>query len=413
MGARRAPLPLVTPDPRPHPRTARIAVSALFFVSGGLMSSVAPRLPVIRDALHLSNTELGLAVAAGPLGGLIAGMIAGALVARLGSGRLAVATGFLAAASLVPIGVAPAWALLAGAFFVLGASDATLDVAMNSHGLRVQEAYGRSILHSLHGFWSVGSLVGGATGALAAAFSVPVAAHLLAVGAVLSMTALVAGRHRLPDDVAEHHPHGAAPGHPVPPRRLVRNLRLALVAVGGIAVMALLTGFIEDTPSTWSSIFLVDAIGGPVALAGAGYVAWATAMVVSRLTSDRFVDRYGSVVVVRFGALLAAAGLLVVIGSAAVAGGSAPIAIAGFALLGIASGPIFPALFDAAGSRPGIPRGDGVAIITWTSRAGFFLAPALVGITADAAGLPAAIAIPMAAGLGIALLAPLLRRRPA
>lgn len=388
-------------------------MSALFLVSGGLMSSVAPRLPVIRDALHLSNTELGLAVAAGPLGGLVAGVIAGALVARLGSGRLAAAMGIIAAAALVPIGFAPAWALLAVAFFVLGASDATLDVAMNSHGLRVQEAYGRSVLHSFHGFWSVGTLVGGATGAFAAAIAVPVPLHLLGVGAVLVTTAAIAGRHRLPDDLEEHHPHGADPGHAVPPRRLIRNLRLALVAVGGIAVMAAFTGFIEDAPSTWSSIFLVDAIRGPIALAGAGYVAWASAMMVSRLTSDRFVDRYGSAVVVRIGGLLAAAGLLVVIGAATVLGGSAPIAIAGFALLGIASGPIFPALFDAAGSRPGIPRGDGVAIITWTSRAGFFVAPALVGVTADAAGLPVAVVIPMAAGLGIAVLAPLLRRRPA
>lgn len=403
----------MTPVARTHPRTARIAVSALFFVSGGLMSSVAPRLPVIRDALHLSNTELGLAVAAGPLGGLVAGMIAGALVARLGSGRLAAAMGILAAAALVPVGVAPAWALLAGAFFLLGAADATLDVAMNSHGLRVQEVYGRSILHSFHGFWSVGSLVGGATGAIAAALSVPVQVHLPTVGVVLVLTALMAGRHRLPDDLEEHRPRGADPAHSPPPRRLIRNLRLALAAVGGIAVMALLTGFLEDAPSTWSSIFLVDAIRGPVALAGTGYVAWATAMVVSRLTSDRFVDRHGSAVVVRVGGLLAAAGLAVTIAAATVLGGNAIVAIAGFAILGIASGPIFPALFDAAGSRPGLPRGDGVAIITWVSRAGFFLAPALVGVTADAAGLPVAIAIPMAAGLGIAVLAPRLRRRPA
>ncbi len=53
-------------------------------------------------------------------------------------------------------GLAPSWALFAGALFVVGALDSVVDVAQNTHGLRVQRLYGRSIINSFHAIWSLG-----------------------------------------------------------------------------------------------------------------------------------------------------------------------------------------------------------------------------------------------------------------
>lgn len=54
-------------------RRARVAVSALFLVNGALMANVLPRLPAIKSELDLTNAALGTAVAAMPVGGLLAG----------------------------------------------------------------------------------------------------------------------------------------------------------------------------------------------------------------------------------------------------------------------------------------------------------------------------------------------------
>ena len=51
-----------------------------------------------------------------------------------------------------------------------------------------------------------------------------------------------------------------------------------------------------------------------------------------------------------------------------------------------------------------MPPGQGVALVTWLGRGGFVIAPPLVGVAADAAGLAAALIIPLIAGLTVALL---------
>ena len=48
-----------------------------------------------------------------------------------------------------------------------GEHDAITDVAQNSHGLRVQRLYGRSILNSFHAVWSSGAVLGGLLGGAA------------------------------------------------------------------------------------------------------------------------------------------------------------------------------------------------------------------------------------------------------
>src|SRR3954447_7280677 len=95
--------PLAPTDARPP----RAAVSALFLVNGALVANILPRLPAIKAGLDLSNAELGLAIAAMPIGGLGAGGCAGALTPRVGSARLTVAVQVVYGLLLVAVGLAP------------------------------------------------------------------------------------------------------------------------------------------------------------------------------------------------------------------------------------------------------------------------------------------------------------------
>ncbi len=191
-----APSHVITPA---RARAARIGVSAMFFANGAVAASIIPRLPAIKDGLALSNGELGAAVAAMPLGGLLAGGLVGILVGRFGSGRVAMVAGTAAGLTLVGVGVAGSWLALAVAYLVLGMFDATMDASMNAHSIGLQRQYGRSILQGFHGMWSLGSMAAGAMGAIAAGVGVPVSIHLAAAG-------VRARRHR--------HPRGPA----IPPR---------------------------------------------------------------------------------------------------------------------------------------------------------------------------------------------------
>jgi len=383
-------------------RVARSAVSVIFFVNGAIGASILPRLPAIKDGLGLSNAELGSAVAAMPVGGLLVGGFAGLLIARFGSGRLTTLAGILAAAMLVGVGFATSWATLALAFLVMGIFDATMDASMNAHGVGLQRHYGRSILQGFHGMWSVGNVVAGVIGAIAAGAGVPVSVQLSIAAVVLMLTTLVAGRSLLPAAIADAHVADGTVAQPITLRNLPRLLKI----LAPIALLGILCVQLQSSAATWSAVYVADVLGQPAGIAATAFVVYMTAMVLGRLTNDRWVDRWGSTAVVRAGAVIGSSGLLLAIAAAPL--GVPLLAFAGFACVGLGSSPMFPVMIAAAGSRPGIPSGHGIALSTWLVRIGLVIAPAVVGAAADTWGLAAALAIPLVAGIVIAATTPVL-----
>jgi fucose permease len=393
-------------------RRARVAVSALFLVNGALLANVLPRLPALKAQLELTNTALGTAIAAMPVGGLLAGAAAGVLIVRYSSRRVTVGTGVAFGLLLGSIGLAPGWVALAAAFLVLGMLDAVMDSAMNAHGIAVQRSYGRSIMHGFHGWWSAGTPLGAGTGAVAAALEVPLVIHLAVVGLLLAGVSVAAMplllRDRGVDGAERGQPQSPAAGASVagaafaaalaPARRAVRRLGI----LAPFALIGVLGVMIEDAAQTWSTIYLADVLGAGVGVAGLAVVLYTAGMTLGRLTNDRWIDRWGDVAVARSGALVATGGLLLVIAAGSWA--SVPLAAAGFGLVGVGTAPLFPVMISAAGSVPGVPAGQGVAVVAWLARGGFVIAPAMVGLAADAVGLGAALVIPLVAGLTVALL---------
>ncbi|RJK95504.1 MFS transporter [Vallicoccus soli] len=371
------------------------------------MANLVPRMPAIKADLDLSNTALGTAIAAGPVGALVAGLAAGVLVERYGSRLAATASGVLLALVVPLVGLAPAWGLLAGAFLLMGGLDAVMDVAMNAHGLRVQRRYGRSIINGLHALWSIGAVAGGVTGSVMAGLGVPVEAHLLGAGAVLALAVLATLPHLLPGrdepvpgvDAAQAVGAGASPGPGVqaPPAagRAAGARRAALPALVVLGLLAALAGLVEDAGATWGTLYLTG-LGAAPAVAGLGFVALQTAMTTGRLLADRVVTRYGERAVARAGTLLATAGMGLTLGVAE------PVpAIVGFACAGLGVATLFPAAYHAADVMPGLPPGHGLAVVSWVARAGFLLAPPLVGSLADATSLRAALLVVPVATLTI------------
>ncbi|NJD27849.1 MAG: MFS transporter [Chloroflexi bacterium] len=393
----------------PRARRARVGVSALFLVNGMLMANVIPRMPAIKDALDLTNAGVGAALAAMPIGGLVAGAAAGSLVHRFGSGLVTTWTGVAYAIALAAVGLAPSWLGLALVFATLGALDAVMDAAMNTHGIAVQGRYGRSILHAFHGLWSGGTLAGAATGAVAAGLGVPVALHLAIVGGALAVACLAASRLLLPEPRDETPVTlGAGAGLAGRGARVVGLLRLLLP----IALIGILGVMLEDAAQTWNTLYLADVLGAQAGLAAVGYLVYTATLTGGRLVNDRLIDRWGNTTIARAGGLAAASGLgLVMLASP---GDSVPLAALGFGVVGLGAAPLFPVMIAAAASRPGISSAHAVGIVSWLARLGFAIAPVLVGAAADAWGLGAAFAIPLAAGLLVALTAPrLLRSRGA
>ncbi|WP_226921391.1 MFS transporter [Georgenia subflava] len=387
------------PQPTLQARHARAAVAAVFLTNGALFANVIPRYPAIKAELELSNAAWGAALAAFPLGALIAGLFAATLITRLRSSRMA-AVGIVAlAVALLGVSLAPTAVILAMVFFLAGAIDSVVDVAQNAHGLRVQRLYRRSIVNSFHGLWSVGAVIGGLMGAAAAGLDVPMTVHLTVAAVIFSAVALVAYRSLLPGpEDAERRsaeptadPNASAPPRP---RGLGSVPRASVLALAVLGLLAVSGALVEDAGSSWSAIYMRGSLGADAATAGLAFVALSVAMTVGRLTGDRAVDRFGQATVARLGGLLTAAGM-----GLALAVPTIPTTLIGFAVAGLGVATLIPAAFQAADEVPGLSSGVGLTVVSWLLRVGFLLSPPLVGLIADATSLRVGLLLVVAGGV--------------
>lgn len=389
----------------------------LFFTNGALIANLLPRYPQIKADLGLTNAAFGTAVAAYPLGALIAGLSAGFLIRRFRSSRVAIGATLVTALGLLLTGVAPGWLALALALFLAGAMDAITDVAQNSHGLRVQRLYGRSIINSFHAIWSIGAVTGGAMGAAAAAMGIPLLAHLAISGAVFCAAALVsyrwllAGPEPTPDAGDTRDPDGAADAE-TGVAVAASPKALGLVARYGIllALVVIASGgaIVEDAGSSWSAIYLSGDLGASAFVAGLGFISLQGMQFVGRMVGDSMVDRFGQRAIARLGGVLVLVGM-----GAALAFPSIPGAIAGFGVAGFGVATLIPAAMQAADELPGFRPGTGLTIVGWLLRLGFLLSPPVVGAIADASSLRSGLLIVPVAGLLVLLFARVLATRTA
>jgi MFS family permease len=370
-------------------RRARVAVAALFLTNGAIFANLVPRLPSLKTDLALSNTGYGVIVAAFPAGALVAGLAAGVVIRRFSSARTAIAGTIGIAASVFVAAFSTSPLLLAVALFLGGVCDAVTDVAQNAHGLRVQRSYGRSIFNSLHAVWSAGAVLGGAMGAAAIALDVPREVHLGVSAVIFIGVALVARPFLLTGPDADDAPTPGPVGSVRPGRRVYGALAL-------LVVIAIAGAVVEDSGTSWATLYLGSYLGAPGGTAALGFIALLSFQFIGRLLGDRMVDRFGERAVARGGGLLTAAGMGI-----ALAVPTVPGTIVGFAAAGLGVATVVPAAFHGADQLPGLRQGSGIAAVAWLMRLGFVGAPPIVGVIADATSLRVGLVLVPIAGLAI------------
>ncbi|MEV4992876.1 MFS transporter [Streptomyces niveus] len=412
----------VLSPPAPAVRQARTAVAVLFFTNGALFANLLPRFPQIKADLGIGNAAYGLAVAAFPTGAIVAGLAAGALIRRYGSGRVAVGGTVLTGIGVLAAGLSGSVVLFATALLLAGAMDAITDVAQNAHGLRVQRRYGRSIINSFHAIWSIGAVTGGSMAAGAIALDLSLGQHLLISAVVFGIAACVALRFCLtgpdtePDaEAAKEETNGGvaretgAESEELAPQReeKLRKTRLRTGYVLAALVLIAASGaLVEDAGSSWAALYLSDSLHASGTLAASGYIALVGAQFVGRMIGDRLVDRFGQRTVARSGGLIAAVGM-----GLALAVPTATGTILGFATAGFGVATLVPAAMHEADELPGLKPGSGLTIVSWLMRLGFLLSPPIVGLVADSTSLRVGLLVVPLAGLMVMVLAGVLQPR--
>lgn len=358
---------------------AKVAVALAFALNGLALSSWLSRVPAVRDELGLSTSEVGLLLLCLSAGAVSALPLSGSLVTRLGPGRAVLAGALVAAVGLagLSLGLALGSPVVAGAFlFVFGAGSSPWDVAMNVEAADVERRLGRPVMPRFHAGFSLGTVVGGAIGAVTAALAVPVAAQLLVtVVAVVSVVA-VAVRRFLP----VVHEESAAPRPRA--RDAWRDRRTVLIGVFVLA-FALTEGVAND----WIALALVDGHGATESLGAVGYGVFVAAMTIGRLTGGSALQRWGRVPTLRAAAGTALVGLLLVVFA-----GPLVLVLVGAALWGIGAALGFPLGMTAAADDP-VRAASRVAVVSSIAYTAFLAGPPLIGLLAQVSDILRALLV--------------------
>ncbi|MCL7456115.1 MFS transporter [Micromonospora echinofusca] len=371
---------------RPVPAVGVAPIRVTFLLHGAVQGVWAAQIPAVRESLHLSAGDLGFALLLQVVGGLAALAFAGRLVRRHGA-PAAIRVGLVSyVLVLLAIALTPSFAVLLGVMVLFGATGAVSDVAMNAYAVAVERELDRPVMSGLHGAWSAGSLaaaalaVAGATAGLGPSPLLVGAAVLLLAVAVPALVGVVA--------LAE------VPG---PPTRR----RPPLAPLLGLGALAALAMYAEGAGADWSGVYVHDVTGVAAGPAAVGYVGFAAAMVAGRLVGDAVVRVVGPVTTARVAAAVSVVGSAVVVAAVA-----APMAVAGFVLLGAGLSVLVPLIFSAAGRHGGArDSGSAIATVSAMGHAGWLVAPVLVGQVAEFASLRVAFLTVALAGVALALAA--------
>ena len=360
----------------------RNALFLTFFLPGLGISSWVTRTPDVRDLVEASTAQMGLILFGLSIGSMVGILGSGALVARwgtraiIGAGIACVAVGVAVIGGGAGLGSGPVVALGLG-LFGLGMGGA--EVAMNVEGADVERAVGRSVMPLMHGFFSLGTVIGAVVGMLLTAAAFPVVWHLIIVAVIVASVLLVA----ICDIPAGYGRRTADAGERGAPRAAVwKDPRLLLV---GAIILAL--AMAEGTANDWLPLVMVDGHGFGAAVGSAIYAIFAAAMTVGRFVGGWFVDRFGRAAVLAGSALFGALGLAVVIFV-----DNQIAAAAAVVLWGIGTSLGFPVAMSAAGDSG--DRSETAARVSFAATIGyvaFLVGPPVLGLLGEQFGLRAAM----------------------
>jgi predicted MFS family arabinose efflux permease len=357
----------------------------VFAVHGCVTGSFAGRIPWIASHVGVGVGHLGIALVMPGIGALIAMPFAGRLANRFALRPFVTVAIVAWCACLVLPALATSLVALCAVLIVFGGVAGLADMAMNAEGILVEKLFGRSVMSSLHGFWSTGVLVGSAVSALASHADIDTRVQFSVEALVLAAVGAAIAQLLIEEPTATDAP---APPHFALPTRPV--LLIGLVGLCSV--------FGEMAGTDWSAFYVRNELGGSASTAAFAVSAFAVSMATVRLMGDRVIRRLGPVRTVRISGACAFVGAITVVLAPDLAVG-----LLGFALLGIGLAVVVPLVFAAAGRVGAHPARSvaGVAVVAYGSG---LVAPGVIGGIASASSLTTSFCV-VAALVGVIALA--------
>ncbi|MDR1200304.1 MAG: MFS transporter [Tannerellaceae bacterium] len=382
----------------------RIRYAALtFFLAQGLcFSSWASRIPDIKDIFEVHYAFYwGLVLFLIPAGKFIAIPLAGYLVSKLGS-RIMVQVSIIGyGLSLFAIGIASHIVMLGVFLFCFGVCWNLCDISLNTQGIGIERVYGRTIMATFHGGWSLAACLGALIGFIMIVMNVPPFYHFSLITCIILLITIL-NRPYLQEDVRDDRnirDDGDKKGEK-DKKGWFRMPEKILLQLGLIGLFALI---VESAMFDWSGIYFESVIQAPKSLQ-IGFLVFMVMM-----TAGRFLTNYAYQFFGKKNVLFIAGGLIFIgfltsslLGE--VFGSMLAKVIVnslGFMMVGLGISCMVPTIYSFVGEKSKMPLGIALTILSSISFIGSLVAPLLIGGITQVFGIRYAYLLIGLLGLGI------------
>ncbi|WP_280474516.1 MFS transporter [Nocardia asiatica] len=171
----------------------------------------------------------------------------------------------------------------------------------------------------------------------------------------------------------------------------IRDRHRKVLALSAIAFAILLA---EGVAADWSTLQMREHLDADAATAALAFGAFSTTMTIGRFAADRVSHAFGGVAVVRYGSLIAALGLAVIVASPWI-----PLTLLGWAMTGLGLAGGVPQIFSAAGNLGSGTAATDMSRVFSIGYLGLLAGPTVIGWLTAVVSLTTAMIVPMIAVL--------------
>lgn len=357
-----------------------MATLLCFYGLGLCTAAWAPLIPYAQQRLHLNHADFGGLLLCGGLGSMIAMPITGLIIQKMGCRAV---IGILITMLLMTLPIlswVPSSQMMAIGLFIFGSAAGGLGVAINLQAVIVEKKQSRNMMSSFHGMCSLGGLSGVMIVTMLLALGINPIVCAFLVSALMLCLAVIAIPHSL--SLSETGDQSVNSEDKPTSWQLPKPL---ILVFGVMCFIAFLT---EGSAIDWSGIYLINQFKIDTAFAGVAYTFFAIAMTIGRFSGQIVQKALGEKRVVLFGAVLAAAGLGLVI--------LAPswlFALIGYLMMGFGCSNIVPIIFSQVGRQNVMPKAPALSYVSTMAYSGGLIGPALIGLGSEMIGLAAVFVI--------------------
>jgi len=340
-------------------------VAAIFLISALCFSSWTSRISYIQENLNLDDGRFGLLLFCLPFGVLLSLPISSNLTRKFGSKPVLIFGIIGLMITLIMLSFVKNLYITGFCLILFGFSNNATNLTANLQAAQTERLFGKSIMGSFHGIWSVSALLGSLFGSLCMSKHIPMSTQFFVITVVAAIVLFTSYRNLINENRTDEQSTIFA----------FKIKNKSVLILGLIALCAMIG---EGSMYDWSEIYLKRTVQSNHFMSSLGYSTFMFAMMTGRFGSDLSVRKFGLHTTLTFAGLLSVLGFLICAISELYV-----IILLGYFFIGLGTSAVVPVVYGTLAKIGRDKLNQYITTISSISFLGLLFAPPFIGIIAQ------------------------------